>query len=156
MRPGTSRLSIAAASTAAFLVVAGAATFADPPPASFHRDPAAVERAILEATRAGLYDDLPAVDAALVRLREASPVLAGRDDAERFRPLAASDRAFQLTIDAARDYVHRNDAKKVFDQVQWIQRACRVCHENARSAGLLKTSSPGDSGSPTRSSGSRP
>ncbi len=102
-----------------------------------HTDPAALEQAVLDATRALLREDTRSAREALDRV-EAGCRRLTQDDAPAIpSDIISYDRALHVTIDTAREYAMRGKLDKTFEQFYWIQRSCFTCHDAARKAGIL-------------------
>ena len=113
----------------------------DPP--RIHVDGDAVEKALLEATRAYLYSDLEAVDVALDRLEAGCRRLSREATPEIPDPVITYDRAFHLALDASREQARRGNMEESFNQFIWIQRGCRRCHKLSRENGLASIGKKG-------------
>ena len=141
-----------------------------PFPTAAHPDPAALERALLEATRAFMRADVSGARTALDRIEKGCRRLSPEESPAYPEALIEYDRAFHLALDGARELAGRRSLEESWDQFVWIQRGCRVCHGLAEKSGVtgtprpsgeqksapLSSSSPADNGSPSRRSGSRP
>ncbi len=113
-----------------------------PPPAPVHPDPAALEAAILDATRAFLRSDLVGARAALDRVEEACRRLSSDEEAAYPSEIVLFDQAFHKTLDVAREFSVRGFDERAFDQLRWIHKSCRTCHEIARRERLPGTPAP--------------
>lgn len=98
-----------------------------------HADPAALERAVLDATLAFLRADLASARSALDRIEEGCNRLK-RDEGTPFPgEVVVYDQAFHTALDFAREYAVKGRLEESFDQFVWIQRGCRGCHATAGS-----------------------
>jgi hypothetical protein len=110
-----------------------------------HADPAAIEKAYLDATRAFLHEDIEGVKDALGRIE---------DGCRRLNPtpeipstITSYDRAFHTAVTMAREDAERGRFDKCFEQYYWIQKGCVECHRRSIEHGLLptaKTAAPGE------------
>jgi len=106
-------------------------------PAPVHRDAAALERAVLETTRAFLREEPAGVRAGLERIEASTRRLDREADAGYGSDLLIYEQAFHVTLDRAREFASRGDLENGFNQLVWMQRACVTCHGLARERGLL-------------------
>jgi hypothetical protein len=109
-----------------------------PPPEfeTMHADGAAVEAALLDATRAYLYGDLVAAREAMDRIAAGcrNPLTG---DVPTWPPKAAQfARAFHMGLNASRELAARRELEGSQERFFWIQRACRNCHVVSRENGL--------------------
>jgi hypothetical protein len=135
-------------------VLLAAAGAAAPQPAGLepiHRDSAAVEKGMLDATKAVLYGDSAAARAALDRV-EAGCRRVGYDEVPPWpREMVDQDVGMHAALTRAREYASRSMWEDVANSLVWVGRSCRNCHTLRAT-----TASPSDSGSPTPKSGSTP
>jgi hypothetical protein len=121
---------------------AGLSLFAGSPPAEredavrFHPDPAAVERSILDATRALLRDDSRGTRRALDALEEGCRRVNAEEESRLPSDVVAWDLAFHARLDMAREFAARGKIEDSFDSMIGVQRACRGCHEKAVEHGI--------------------
>ena len=109
------------------------AAASDPP---VHDDPLALERAMLEAERQVLRDDVEALATAL----GAIPGLTRRLEkgaAGRYEPIRGVDRGFHVALDAAIEAAEGGDLQEAAQQTYWVSVGCRKCHVAARKNALL-------------------
>ena len=135
------------------LVLAAAAAVAPQPagPEPVHRDPAAVEKGMLDATKAVLYGDAAAARDALDRV-EAGCRRVGYDEVPPWpREMVDQDVGMHAALTRAREYASRTMWDDVANSLVWVGRSCRNCH-----ALRATTANPAGSGSPTPKSGSTP
>lgn len=133
----------------------GAANGSADGPRPLHADPAEAEEALVRAVRAFLRDDLDGVASALDALARTTRV-ARPEEADDYGSIVGYSRSFELTTNLAREYLAAGRPDDAYEQFVWLQKACRACHVEARGRNLLSSSSPADSGSPSRSSGATP
>lgn len=102
-----------------------------------HPDPAAIEAAYLDATRAFLHEDIDGVRDALGRIE---------DGCRRMNPspgisstITSYDRAFHTALTMAREDAQRGRFDKCFEQFYWIQKGCVECHRRSIEHGLMPT-----------------
>jgi hypothetical protein len=105
-----------------------------------HPAPAALEQAVLDATRAYLREDAVGARAALDRLEEACRKLQPEEAGEGPQDLVTYDRAFHAALGSAREHAGAGEVASSFDQFAWVQRGCRVCHGIARDMAAGKIS----------------
>lgn len=132
------RIALVACAVALALGAVSAEGAPDAPPsrAPVHADSAALEMAILDATRAFLREDLVAARAALDRVESSCRRLDRERDGAISIDVVLFDQAFHKTLDVAREYSGRGLGERAFDQLRWIQKSCRTCHEIARKEGI--------------------
>lgn len=95
-----------------------------------------LERAILDAALAFLREDPAGAKRALDGVAASFPGLRVEDE-ERFgQAVVDYDEAFRVTVNRAREMAGAGALDASFDQFVWIQRTCRICHEQARGAGF--------------------
>jgi hypothetical protein len=123
----------------ALAAIAGTPEPARPP---FHQQPQAVLEAWLAANRASLREDAPAAREALDRLERACRRLAPEEVDSHGSELVAVDKAYHATLSRAREFAGAGELTQAFDEIVWISRTCRSCHEIARREGRLPASGP--------------
>lgn len=140
--------SVVSAATAALAIVlasgalaAGGAADA-PRPIPVHEDPAELEDAVLDATRAFLRSDLVGARAALDRVETGCRRLALDEAVAYPSEIVLFDEAFHKALDVAREFSGRGLDERAFDQLRWIHKSCRTCHEIARRQGIPGTPAP--------------
>jgi hypothetical protein len=111
-------------------------------PVRFHDDPQAVLTAMLDVHRAFYRDDAAATREALDRLERSCRRLAPEDDARQGSDVVAFDRAYHVTLSRAREFSGAGDLARAFDEIVWVSRTCRSCHDFARRAGRLPEGGP--------------
>jgi len=132
------------------LAVAAAAT-PQSQPAPVHVDAPAVEKGMLDATKALMYGDFKAARAALDTVETNCRHL-GYDDTPTWpRPMVDQDVGMHGALSRAREYSSRGMWEEAANAMIWIQRSCRDCH-----ALRPTTANPSDSGSPSPPTGSTP
>ena len=135
------------------VLLAAAAAVAPQPsvPEPVHRDPAAVEKGMLDATKAVMYGDAAAAREALDRV-EAACRRVGYDEVPPWpREMVDQDVGMHAALTRAREYASRSMWDDTANSLVWVGRSCRNCH-----ALRATTANPADSGSPTPKSGSTP
>jgi len=132
--------------SAAALGLAVTVSATDPPPsgppAAFHANPAALEQAVLDATRALLREDAPAARRALDRMEEGCARRTVEQDPTLSWQVAAWDEGFHRQLDTARELAKRGDVDGTYDTLAWLQRGCRGCHRQARLDGRMPAAPP--------------
>ena len=116
-----------------------AAAGATPPkpeatPAPIHVDGAALENAVVEATRALLRADAQAARAALDRAEEACRHVSGEEKPAWPRPIVHDDMALHMALDKGRELSARGEIEKSVETLVWVGRTCRECHARAADA----------------------
>jgi hypothetical protein len=133
------------------LLAAAAVAAPQPSPAPVHSDGPAVEKGMLDATKALLYGDFRAAREALDRV-EASCRRVGYDETPAWpRPMVDQDVGMHGALNRAREYASRGMWEEAASSMIWVERSCRDCH-----AMRSTNSSPSDSGSPNPPTGSTP
>ena len=139
IRIGIVALAITAASAgAAWFAASGAQPEARP----VHDDPAALERAMLEAFRELFREDAPAARKALDRMLELSRRLSPEERDHLGGALLSTDRAYRTTLNGVREKSGAGEVDAAYDEFDWVQRTCRDCHGLARERGLLPAEGP--------------
>lgn len=133
-------------------LVAAAAVAAPPAaPDPVHFDGPAMEKGILDATKASLYGDAKGTREALDRVEKGCRRV-GYDDLRPWpRKMVDEDVALHAALDRAREYASRGMWTEAVDSMVWVERTCRNCH-----ALRATTASPADSGNPSPPTGSTP
>ncbi len=131
-----SRVARWAAGTAAAVTVASLALYGAAERPRVHAEGREIERALLDATRAFVYEDLKAAREGMARIEAHCARLSPETHPELPREVVTYDRAFHLALDAAREHALRGNLQESFHQFLWIQQGCRRCHELAREQGL--------------------
>lgn len=137
-------------------LVAAAALAAPPdaPPAApdpVHFDGPAMEKGILDATRASLYGDAKGTREALDRVEKGCRRV-GYDDLPPWpRKMVDEDVALHAALDRAREYASRGLWTEAVDSMVWVQRTCRNCH-----ALRATIANPSGTGNPSPPTGSTP
>jgi hypothetical protein len=101
-----------------------------------------VERLVLEAARGYLREDAAAAKRALDGVAKAFDGLRAEEESIYGEAVVNYDQAFRVTVDRARELAAAGAFDESFDQFVWIQRTCRICHAQAREAGLGVELSP--------------
>lgn len=102
-----------------------------------HLEPSELVDGAVEAVRAYLLEDAPAMRAALDRIEQATRRLDRERDEALGSDLIIYEQAFHETLDRAREASIRGQLEEAFNQFVWTQRACVTCHGIARDQGLL-------------------
>ena len=134
--------------TLALVTVAAAATPARIP---VHQDGPAVERAVLDATRAFLHDDPSGARTALDKLSESCRRMTRDEIPAWTEAVVNEDIAMHAALDRAREFAARGNIDDAVSSLVWVERTCRNCH-----ALRATTTSPADIGNPSRPTGLRP
>lgn len=133
------------------LLAVAAVTAPEPAPAPVHTDAPAVEKGILDATKAFLYGDAKTAREALDRV-EANCRHVGYDETPAWpRAMVDEDVALHAALSRAREYTSRLMWREAADSVVWVERSCRNCHTLR-----VTSASPADTGSPNPPNGSKP
>jgi hypothetical protein len=116
-----------------------------------HLDGPAVERGMLDATKALMYGDFKGARAALDRVEESCRRV-GYDDVPAWpRPMVDQDVGMHAALSRAREFASRGMWEEAANSLIWVERSCRDCH-----AMRSTSASPSDSGNPTPPTGSTP
>ncbi len=94
-----------------------------------HRDSEAMERALLDAVRAFLHDDLPAAKDAMDRAALGTRTLKVEEEETYGSGMVNYSRAFQITSNDARELAGRGEVTRSWQHFVLIQTACRNCHK---------------------------
>jgi hypothetical protein len=113
-----------------------------PPRPAFHSEPQAILEALLEANRAALREDAASVRAALDRLERGCRRLAPEEADSQGADVLALDKAYHAALTRAREFAGAGELTTAFDEMVWVARTCRSCHDFARRAGRLPASGP--------------
>ena len=109
---------------------------AAPRPQAVHADAAELENALVDTIRAFVRSDLVAARSALDRM-EAGCRRLGSDATSPYPSSVVDvDRAFHATLDKAREYSLKGLEDRAFEQLYWIEKACRMCHDVGRTERL--------------------
>jgi hypothetical protein len=111
---------------------------------SVHADPAALEKAYLDATRAFLHEDIEGVKDALERIENGCRRL--NPSPEMPSTISSYDRAFHTALTMAREDAERGRFDKCFEQYYWIQKGCVECHRRSIEHGLMPIAEAAASG----------
>ena len=128
-------VAIAAVVVAAALGAAGDGHGEKTASGTVHPDPAAIEAAYIDATRAFLHEDLEGVKDALGRIEDGCRRM--NPDPEIPSTVTSYDRAFHTALTMAREDAHRGRFDKCFEQYYWIQKGCVECHRRSVEHGLM-------------------
>jgi len=118
------------------LLLALAVRAQEPAPQPVHRDSAKLLEAVGDAARAHAIEDLAAMGTALDRIDANTRPLGDADRAVYGARTVNYDQAFHVTLDRARQLLAGGDLENAFNQFVWVQRACVVCHADARESGV--------------------
>ena len=119
------------------LLCAAAAAATPPPsplPAPVHVDGAALEDAVVEATRAFLRNDAAAARAALDKAQDSCRRLDYDEKPAWTRTIVNDDLALHMALEKAQELSSRGDIEKAVETLVWVGRTCRECHARAADA----------------------
>jgi hypothetical protein len=107
-----------------------------PRPVPVHADAAEFENAFIDTIRAFVRSDLGAARAALDRMEAGCRRLESDEASPYPQSVVDVDRAFHSTLDKAREYAIKGHEDRAFEQLYWIEKACRMCHDVGRTEKL--------------------
>jgi hypothetical protein len=136
---------------AGVLLAVAAAAAPQPSPAPVHADAPAVEKGVLDATKALMYGDFKGARAALDSVEASCRHLAYDDTPAWPRAMVDQDVGMHGALSRAREYSSRGMWEEATSSMIWVQRSCRDCH-----ALRATSASPSDSGNPTPPTASTP
>jgi len=104
--------------------------------APVHTEGAAAQRAIEDALRAFLREDVQGLTAALKRAGESTRLPTAEEDPAYPYAVVKIGKAFDLAQQAAVASAEKGDMEKAFTEFYWVLRVCMRCHVVSREAGI--------------------
>ena len=112
---------------------AGTAASSPPP---IHPEPGLAMERLIACTRAAVREDREALLEALDGIEEVCRNIYDPEDERYSSRMIEFDWAFHRTLEMARKLTAEGDMAKGFEQYQWVERGCRLCHVQAAKEGL--------------------
>ncbi len=115
-------------------------------PARIHGDGTEMERAVLDVVLSCLRDEGKGAVAGMDRIAASCRTLSRDRDPAIHRDVILYDQALHAALAKSRDLAVGRHMTETFDQFVWVMRACRSCHQMARTHGLMPETN--DAGGP--------
>lgn len=133
------------------LLAAVAAASPAPAPAPIHTDAAAIERGMLDATKALMRGELKSARAALDTVEHSCRQIEYGEKPPWSKDVVEQDMTLHRALSRARESAARDLWEDTASSMIWVERSCRDCH-----ALRTTSASPSGTGSPNPPSGSTP